>query len=125
MFKKYNANPTGRQTNDCTIRAIATAMGKSWRGIYSGVTEIGYEMYSMPSDNAIWGTFLRREGFRRYVIPNTCPDCYTIRDFCAEHPYGTYLLATGTHLVCVIDGDYYDTWDSGSELPIYYWTKEA
>ena len=58
------------------------------------------------------------------IIPNTCPDCYTIADFCNDHPYGTYILATGTHVVAVIDGDYYDTWDSGNEIPIFYWQKE-
>ena len=41
-----------------------------------------------------------------------------------DNPEGKYLLATGTHVVTVIDGDYYDTWDSGDEIPIYYFTKE-
>ena len=124
MFKQYNSNPTGKHTNDCTVRAISTVLGRSWRAIFTGLSEIGYELYDMPSSNAIWGTFMRREGYTRKIIPTTCPDCYTISDFCADHPFGTYLLATGTHVVAVIDGDYYDTWDSGYEIPVYYWTKE-
>ena len=27
------------------------------------------------------------------------------------------------HVVAVIDGNYYDTWDSGDKIPIYYWYK--
>ena len=46
-------------------------------------------------------------------------------DFAAEHPSGTYILALSGHVVCVMDGDYYDTWDSGGEVPLYYWRKEA
>ena len=44
-------------------------------------------------------------------------------DFAAEHPDGTYILALATHVVCVRDGDWLDTWDSGDETPLYYWEK--
>ena len=57
-------------------------------------------------------------------MPNMCPPCYTVKDFCKDHPVGTYILATGSHVVTVVDGNYYDTWDSGTEVPIYYWKKE-
>ena len=29
-FINYNANPKGRKTGDCVIRAIAFALNKSW-----------------------------------------------------------------------------------------------
>ena len=125
MYRRYNANPSGKLTNDCTVRAISKVTGKSWRGVFAGLSEISYEQYDMPSSNAIWGTYMRREGYTRHTIPDRCPDCYTAKDFCNDHPYGTYLLGTGTHVIAVINGDYYDTWDSGNELPVYYWEKEA
>ncbi len=59
----------------------------------------------------------------RINVPDTCPHCYTIRDFAYDHPFGTYLVGTGKHVVTIIDGNYYDTWDSGGEIPIYYWKK--
>jgi hypothetical protein len=49
--------------------------------------------------------------------------CYTIKEFCKDHPIGDYLLGTGSHVVAVLDGNYYDTWDSGSEVPIYYFKR--
>lgn len=85
----------------------------------------GFMMHDMPSSNAVWGAFLRKNGFQRRTIPNTCPDCYTVKDFTRDYPFGEYLLATGTHVVAVKDGNYFDTWDSGNEIPIYYWQKEA
>ena len=124
MFKRYNANPANKNTIDCTIRAISTATGKSWRSVFAGICAEGFESFDMPSSNAVWGRYLRKNGYTRMIIPNTCPDCYTIADFCNDHPYGTYILATGTHVVAVIDGNYYDTWDSGNEIPIFYWQKE-
>jgi hypothetical protein len=27
-------------------------------------------------------------------------------------------------VVTVQDGKYYDTWNSGNEVPVYYWEKE-
>ena len=56
-------------------------------------------MGDMPSSNAVWGSYLYDHGFRRQIIPNECPECYTIADFCLDHPFGLYVLATGTHVV--------------------------
>lgn len=80
-------------------------------------------MYDMPSSNEVWMKYLKQKGYRRFVIPDTCPSCYTIRQFCLDYPIGDYLVATGSHVVAVIDGNYYDTWDSGSEIPIYYFER--
>lgn len=78
----------------------------------------------MPSANHVWGAYLRRNGFRRFALPDECQDRYAVADFCRDHPSGVYVLAISGHVVCVIDGDYYDTWDSGAEVPAYYWQKE-
>lgn len=123
-WQYYNPNPKSNLVGDCVIRAISLATNQDWNTSYLGVTTQGYELKDMPSSNAIWSAYLRRNGFRRYIIPDTCPDCYTVKDFCNDNPDGLYLLATGTHVVTCIDGDYYDTWDSGNEIPIYYFTKE-
>ena len=120
-----NENPIGKQVGDCVIRAIATATGGSWHDVYTDLTLQGYLMCDMPSANAVWGAYLKLRGFCRHIIPNTCPDCYSLDAFCKDHPVGVFLVAFGTHVVAVQDGDYYDTWDSGHETPIYYFSKEA
>lgn len=77
----------------------------------------------MPSSNNVWGAYLEEKGFERLSIPNTCPNCYTIKDFCKDNPKGVCIIGTGSHAVAVIDGDYYDTWDSGDEVPIYFFKR--
>ena len=77
----------------------------------------------MPSANYVWGSYLRRCGWKRYTLPNSCPDCYTVAQFAKDHSDGTYILAMATHVVCVQNGDWLDTWDSGDEVPLYYWQK--
>ena len=92
--------------------------------MYIGLCLQGLIMGDLPSANSVWSAYLRQQGFTRNVIPNTCSDCYTVVDFCADHPCGVYVLALSSHVVCVEDGTYFDTWDSGSEIPLFYWAKE-
>ncbi len=124
MFKQYNPNPEQKRVGDCTIRAISKVMDQSWEQTYSGMTIEGFIQCDMPSANSVWGAFLKRNGFTRHIIPNDCPDCYTVQDFCNDYSHGTYLLALDSHVVAVVNGDYYDTWDSGYETPIYYWKRK-
>lgn len=80
-------------------------------------------MCDMPSSKVVINQFLRYRGFVRHIAPDRCPFCYTVEEFANEHPVGRYLLATDSHVVPVINGDYVDTWDSGNEVPMFYWVE--
>lgn len=123
-FVYFNPNPSRNLVGDCVIRAISKLRDKPWDDVYLGVAMQGFTDKDMPSSNAVWDSYLRNHGYMKFVIPNTCPDCYTVAQFAEEHPTGKYMLATGTHVIAVVDGDYFDTWDSGMEKPIYFYTKE-
>lgn len=120
----YNPNPDDKSVGDCTVRALTILFDDTWNNVYADLTMQGSFLHDMPSANAVWGEYLKLNGFSKHTIPDTCPSCYTIRQFAYEHPYGAYLLETGQHVVAVIDGDYFDTSDTGNEVPIYYWRKE-
>lgn len=124
MFIPTNPNPFNKLTGDCVVRAISIAEGKDWDDIYLELMIKGYEQKDMIESNALWNEYLHRLGYHRYIIPDTCPDCYTVSDFAADHPQGTYILGTGTHAVCVKNGNIHDTYDSGYKVPIFYWQKE-
>jgi len=123
-FVFYNPNPAGRFVGDCTIRAICRLTDQDWDTVYAGTVFQGFLQKNMPSGNSTWGAYLQRQGYVTRPILGSCPYGYTVDDFCKDHPVGRYLLALDQHVVTVVDGDYYDTWDSGKEIPIYYWTKE-
>lgn len=122
----YNPNPSQNLVGDCTIRAISKALDQDWETTYAGLTAMGFMLSDMPSANRVWGRYLRRNGFRQYIIDDYDHDFYTVKDFCKDHPKGTYILSIldPGHVVCVVDGNYYDSWDSGNEVPQYYWTRE-
>ena len=123
MFIRFNPNPFELNTGDCTVRALSKVLNQSWDDTYWEICTVGFELGTMPSKNSVWGECLMRNGFKRFSLPNTCPMCYTVRQFCEDHPYGIYVLATGSHVVAVVDGDYYDNWDSGMEIPVYAFRK--
>ena len=124
MFIKYQPNPRGRSAGDCVIRAISKATGQDWDTTYAGVCRKGYELCDMPSSDYVWGEYLKDLGFRREVVPDDFGSDYTVETFAAEHFRGTYILAIGGHVVCVVDGNWYDSWNSGNEVPVFYWARE-
>lgn len=124
VFEEYNPNPVGRHVGDCSIRAIAKALDTDWETAFILVTVNAYQMGDMPSSDSVWGAVLRENGFYKKIIPNYCPDCYTVEDFCEDHPNGIFVLGFGGHVATVVDGKLYDSWDSSKEIPIYYWYRK-
>ena len=122
LYKEYNPNPHHSRVGDCVVRAISKATGKTWHQTYAALAAYGLHCKDMPSANHVWGLYLREMGFDRYLIEDDNDD-YTVEDFCRDHPKGTYILAIDGHVVCAVDGFYYDSWDSGQEIPVYYWTR--
>lgn len=120
----YNPNPENKFVGDCVIRALSKILNDTWDNVYIDLSMQGSAMHDMPNSNSVWGEYLKLNGFKRYVIPDTCPECYSIKAFSIDHPEGEFVVATGSHVVAVVNGDYYDTGDSGNEVPIYYWRKE-
>lgn len=138
-FVYFNPNPIGKRTSDCVIRALSKFFNVSWMEAYINICIYGAENYDMPNVNSVWSSYLESKGYVRHKVKDTCPYCYTLNDFCYDHPYGKYFVSLdvgyadiystadsgfidGNHVVCVIDGDYYDTWKSGNEVVIFYWS---
>lgn len=121
MFVFRNENPQKKLVGDCVVRGISTLLDQSWDVTYWGIALQGDKEADMPSSDSVWGNYLITRGCERLVIPSKCPNCTTVRQFANDYKKGRYLLFVGGHVVCVIDGNYYDTWDSGEKTVIYYY----
>ena len=124
-WKQYNNNPTGRNAGDCAVRAVSVALNVDWETAYALIANNGFQMGDVISSNSVWGSVLRQHGFKRYTIPNTCPDCYSLGQFAEDHPEGVYVVGTGNHVATVKDGIVWDSWDSLREIPQYYWSRDS
>lgn len=123
MWVKYNPNPTGRNVEDCAVRALSKALNISWEDAYALIASAGFAMGDMMHSNSVWGAVLRQHGFYRKAIPDTCPDCYTAADFCKDNPKGIYVLGFGRHVATVVNGQLFDSWNSENEIPQFVWYR--
>lgn len=121
MWIQTNPNPRNKQVPDCVIRAISIAYGEDWYSVYDALCDVGREDCNMPSADAVWGHYLQMRGARPFLLPEACPRCVTVKAFCEMYPEGRYIIGTGGHAVCITDGNYYDSWDSGDENPSFFW----
>ena len=121
MWRRCNPNPKRKEVPDCVVRAISIALGMRWLDVYDGLCALGRSECNMPSADAVWGKYLYQMGFIPFLLPASCPQCVTIEEFTRWFPEGTYIIGTGSHAVAVINGDYYDSCDSGNEIPSFFW----
>lgn len=121
MWIKCNPNPARKEVPDCVIRAIAIALRIRWVEVYDDLCKLGRIEFNMPSADAVWGKYLYQKGFQPFRLPESCPRCVTVNQFSKIFDRGTYIIGTGSHAVAVINGDYYDSWDSGNEIPSFFW----
>lgn len=121
----YNPNPDNSRVGDCAVRAVSKAMDCTWETAYISLCAEGMELHDMPSANYVWGSYLQENGFAQRVVESVCPNCITVAEFAKFHPNGTYVLATQNHTVCCQDSNWFDSWDSGAEVVLYYFIKEV
>jgi hypothetical protein len=131
-FIRYNNNPDHIDVGDCVIRAISTALELDWYEVHDDLCSLSRDMSDMPSSNRVWKKYLRDWGLKEYTVETECPYCLTVRDFCKLHSNGRYIVSTcdyatanqiivvGSHLIPIIMGNYIDSWDSGSDIPLSY-----
>jgi len=124
-WRYFLNNPSGRNVGDCSIRAVSVALGIDWETAYALIANAGFLMNDVISSNSVWGAVLRQHGFKRHILPNSCPDCYSLEQFAEDHPKGVYVVGTGNHVATVKDGEIWDSWDSSNEIPIYFWSLDS
>ena len=138
-FHYYNANPKNKLTTDCVIRAICTATTFSYEKVLRDLTELqiktGYDM----SDELCYGKYLKSLGWRKQKQPRKWDNTkYTGEQFCdqvmrydnglGEGDYEIHRIIAhigGGHIVAIMSGQVWDTWDSTSGCIGNWWTKEV
>ena len=115
MYKFYNENPLNKYEDDCVIRAISCATGKSWDYVYDYL-----------SDEAQYnGTLLDKKEFvidyldKKY---QRISGLYgTVGEISAMFPHNTVLITMQGHITCSKNGIIYDTFDCRNRKVEYVW----
>ena len=118
-FQYYQPNKMDLKdkVGDCQIRAISKALNITWLEAFDLVMPICREQQVMDifsCDLQKTKEAMARIGFEYVGVSNKKGTKRpTIDEFAKEHKEGTYIVVVAHHVVAVVDGGYYDTWDSG------------
>jgi hypothetical protein len=109
---------------DCPIRGICAATGKTWNDVYDLLSVSGKEVFDAQTSDASVERALEKLGFKKYtakvVKGQKRP---TVASFAREHADKPYVLRVAGHIVGAKDGKYYDCWDCGSKCVYSYYEK--
>lgn len=114
-YKYYNANPLNRDIQDCTIRAISVAEGKTWDKTYEELSDIAESEGILLDDVDFIEEYLDDRYDR---VPHYAK---TVGEFIKEYPYGIYLITMNGHITVVIDSILYDTFDCRDRIMRSAW----
>lgn len=105
MYKFYNANVHGNFVNDCVVRAIAVAEGKTWDEAYDELSDLAQDDGILLDDVRFVEDYLD-DRYER--VPHYSK---TVGEFAEEFPIGTYLVTMPGHITVIIDSKVYDIFD--------------
>lgn len=126
-FFKYfqpNAKDKNDRECDCVIRALCKGLDKEWVDIFDELYAICRKFQLMMDGKKCYEKYLKLYGFEYQSLSIARGDSRpTVNKFCETHRKGTYILRVAHHLVTVVDGKFYDTWDSGDKCLYGFWKK--
>ena len=105
MYVFHNENPLNTYEDDCVIRAISCATGKSWDQVYDYLSDIAQHE----------GTLLDKREFVRNYLDRTYQrlnNMYgSVGYISGQFPNNVILITMKGHIVCSKYGVIYDTFD--------------
>lgn len=123
-FLWINVNPNGNKVNDCVVRAIAYASGKSWHEVFGLLCETAGKMAMMPNDNEVYTAVLESLGFvkQKIATPKKGGKRKCVLDLAKE--CANLAVVKAAHHLVALDGQghYVDIWDCGNKTAYTYWT---
>lgn len=129
-YKYYQPNDKDHkdQYGDCQIRALSKALGKTWVETFDLVYPICREKQIMDIFCCELNTTkeaMSELGFEYVGVTNKKGTKRpTVEEFAKNHKEGVYIAKVAHHVVAVVDGLFYDTWDSGYK-PMYGYFKKV
>lgn len=118
-YKYYQPNKLDLKDEygDCTIRALSKVLNITWLEAFDLTIPYCRE-YQTPNifnvPTMIERDIMKKLGFDYYGVSNKKGTKRpTVKEFAKSHKQGRYILNVANHEVAVVDGIYYDTWDSG------------
>lgn len=125
VYYQPNKKDLRDKVGDCQIRALSKALGLTWSETFDLITPICRDQQVMDvfsCDLAKTKEALTKLGFTYHVISNKRGTRRpTVATFARSHNKGRYIASVAHHVVAIVDGKYFDTWDSGDKCLYGYY----
>lgn len=133
-FHFHNQNPKNRIPTDCVTRAISTATGVPYNQVATELAELQCQTGYDSHEPKLYDKYLSKHGFVKRKQPRKRDNTkYTGKEFCKELQSSyEYVIGKdkpivahigGHHIVAIMDGRVWDTWDSTYKTIGNYWVK--
>lgn len=119
LWVEYQPNPMGKNTLDCSIRAISKIFSVTWTEALDLIVACAKKYSEQTNCTINLNTLLyEKQDMHVYEPKKTM----TFEKFAHLHPIGTYALYSKGHICACIDGKLYDSWNSSTNKLLYYCT---
>lgn len=125
-FHYFNANIKNKCTDDCVVRAIATATDMKYEDVARGLFELYLKTGYHICDSKCYAKYLESLGWAKMKQPRKSDNTkYTGKEFCKLFNSSERYIAHigGHHIVAIVDGKVNDIWDSTDGSIGNYWVK--
>ena len=134
ILKRYNANTRDLSVGDCVKRSLSVAFRTDYDEVSRELNRIKRDIGGIAFNNLrVVDQFLSRRNITTTASWTTIQagERPTVEVFADEHPIGTFLLLSGdssgaqfrgrtNHMVCIVDGVIYDSWDSRNQVVVRF-----
>ena len=115
MYEFYNENPLGLYEDDCVVRALSCALGKSWDSVYD-------ELSNLAQHN---GTMMDKRGFVRWYLNTNFKRIlnppYKVIDVAKKFKNNIVLCTIKGHIICIKYGRILDTFNPSDRIVEDVW----
>lgn len=118
MYRYYNANALGRLQEDCTVRSISCATGKSWDYVYSQLSHEARKKGTMMDNREFIIEYLDE---RYDYVDVTGLNVGEVSEKYSDH---IVLISMSNHITCSKFGVIYDTFDPRYKEAEFCWVVE-
>lgn len=115
MYEYYNANAVGKLDEDCVIRSISCATGKSWDYVYEHLSDLAQEHGTMMDNSQFVRDYLDRR-YKRIPVYGE-----TVGELSDMYPNNILLITMKGHITCSKFGKILDIWDCTRRQAEYCW----
>jgi hypothetical protein len=118
LYKYYQPNKLDKNNEygDCVIRSLSKVWNCSWIEAFNETVHY-QRKFQCPISGFIlklYKAMLMDYGFVYHGVSNAKGSKRpTVKSFASKHKRGKYLLSCAGHMVACVNGNYWDTFDSG------------